>query len=64
MRAGRDHGAPISPPEELDELAALGSKQAVFARDVMQGILQFYRTYRLDGVAFHDPVTVLYADDD
>ncbi|MDD4312912.1 MAG: nucleoside hydrolase [Eubacteriales bacterium] len=50
--------------EELDELAALGSKQAVFARDVMQGILKFYRTYQLGGVAFHDPVTVLYADDD
>ena len=50
--------------EELDELAALSSKQAVFARDVMQGILQFYRTYKLGGVAFHDPVTVLYADDD
>ena len=51
-------------PEELDELAALGSKQAVFVRDVMQGILQFYRTHYLSGVAFHDPVTVLYADDD
>jgi len=50
--------------EELDELAALGSKQAVFTRDVMQGILKFYRTYKLGGVAFHDPVTVLYADDD
>ena len=50
--------------EELDELAALGNKQAVFARDVMQGILKFYRTYKLGGVAFHDPVTVLYADDD
>ncbi len=50
--------------EELDELAALGNKQAVFARDVMQGILKFYRTYQLGGVAFHDPVTVLYADAD
>ena len=50
--------------EELDEIAALGSKQAVFTRDVMQGILKFYRTYKLAGVAFHDPVTVLYADDD
>ena len=49
---------------ELDEIAALGSKQAVFTRDVMQGILKFYRTYKLAGVAFHDPVTVLYADDD
>ena len=50
--------------EELDEIAVLGSKQAVFTRDVMQGILKFYRTYKLAGVAFHDPVTVLYADDD
>lgn len=49
---------------ELDEIAALGNKQAVFARDVMQGILQFYRTYNLGGVAFHDPVTLLYADND
>lgn len=39
-------------PEELDELSKLGSKQAVFARDVMQGILQFYRTHYLSGVAF------------
>ena len=50
--------------QELDDLAALGSKQAVFARDVLQHMLQFYRTYGLDGVAFHDPATVLYADDD
>ena len=39
-------------------------KQAVFARDVLQNMLKFYRTYGLDGVAFHDPATVLYADDD
>lgn len=51
-------------PAELDELGALGSKQAVFARDVLQGILRFYMGYGLSGVAFHDPVTVLYADDD
>ncbi len=50
--------------EELEELAALGSKQAVFARDVLQGILKFYRGYHLPGVCFHDPVTVLYADDE
>lgn len=49
--------------QELDELAALGSKQAVFARDVLQNMLKFYRRYGLDGVAFHDPATVLYADD-
>ncbi len=50
--------------EELDELAALGSKQAVFTRDVLQGILRFSRGYGLPGVCFHDPVTLLYADDD
>ena len=50
--------------EELNELAALGSKQAVFARDVLQGILRFSRGYGLPGVCFHDPVTLLYADDD
>ena len=51
-------------PDELEQLAALGSKQAVFARDVLQGIMRFYMQYGLSGVAFHDPVTVLYADDD
>jgi inosine-uridine nucleoside N-ribohydrolase len=50
--------------EELDELAKQGTKQAVFARDVLQGILQFSRGYNLPGVCFHDPVTLLYADDD
>ncbi len=50
--------------QELDAIAALGSRQAVFARDVMQGILKYYRGFDMPGVAFHDPVTVLYADDD
>ena len=50
--------------EELDELAALGSKQAVFSRDVMQGILNYYRGFDMPGVCMHDPLTVLYADDD
>ena len=50
--------------EELDTLAAQETKQAVFARDVLQHMLSFYRAYGLDGVAFHDPATVLYADDD
>lgn len=51
-------------PEELDELAAQATNQALFARDVLQGILRFYRGYGLSGVALHDPVTLLYADDD
>ena len=50
--------------DELDELAAQGTEQAVFARDVLQNMLKFYCVYGLDGVAFHDPVTLLYADDD
>lgn len=51
-------------PDELEALASLGSKQAVFARDVLQGMIRFYMAYGLSGVAFHDPATVLYADDD
>ncbi|MEA5048238.1 MAG: nucleoside hydrolase [Eubacteriales bacterium] len=50
--------------EELDELAKQGTRQAVFTRDVLQGILEFSRGYHLPGVCFHDPVTLLYADDD
>ncbi len=61
--AGCDDAAYLTA-EERDELAALGTKQAVFARDVMQGILKVYRGFKLPGVCFHDPVTVLYADDD
>ncbi len=50
--------------EELEELAAQGTKQAVFARDVLQGVLKYYRGFGFPGVALHDPVTLLYADDD
>jgi inosine-uridine nucleoside N-ribohydrolase len=51
-------------PEELDELGALGSKQAKFARDVVQGVLKYSQGYDLPGMCMHDPVTLLYADDD
>jgi len=52
--------------EELDELGALGSKQAKFARDVAQGILAYSEGFDppLPGMCMHDPVTLLYADDD
>lgn len=52
--------------DELDELAALGSKQAKFARDVAQGILAYSEGFDppLPGMCMHDPVTLLYVDDD
>jgi len=51
-------------PEELDELGELGSLQAKFARDAAQGVLAFSKGYGLPGMSMHDPVTLLYADDD
>ncbi len=51
---------------ELDELGALGSKQARFARDVVQGVLAYSEGFDppLPGMCMHDPVTLLYAEDD
>lgn len=51
-------------PEELDELGELGSLQAKFARDAAQGVLAFSKGYGLPGMSMHDPMTLLYADDD
>ncbi len=51
-------------PEELDELGELGSLQAKFARGAAQGVLAFSKGYGLPGMSMHDPVTLLYADDD
>jgi len=51
-------------PEELDELGELGAPQAKFARDAAQGVLAFSKGYGLPGMSMHDPVTLLYADDD
>lgn len=51
-------------PEEIGELGELGSPQAKFARDVTQGVLAFSKGYGLPGMSMHDPMTLLYADDD
>ena len=50
--------------EELDELGALGSRQAKFARDVSQGVLKYSHGYGLPGMCMHDPLALLYADDE
>ena len=41
--------------------AALGSKQAVFFRDVVQDIVRFMRRLGVIGINMHDPAAVLYA---
>lgn len=51
-------------PDELDEIASLGSFQAKLFRDVMQSGLKKYLEFGFKGVALHDPVAVLYAADD
>ncbi len=51
-------------PAEIDELGALGSKQARFARDVTQGVLRYSLSLGLCGMCMHDPVTLVYALDD
>ncbi|MBE5784942.1 MAG: nucleoside hydrolase [Clostridiales bacterium] len=48
-------------PEEVEEVGALGSKQAKFFRDVLQNVLAFSLSLGLPGVALHDPAAVLYA---
>ncbi|MEN6338555.1 MAG: nucleoside hydrolase [Clostridiaceae bacterium] len=63
--------------DELDELGAQGSKQAGFARDVAQGskqagfardvaqgLLAYSKGYGLPGMCMHDPLALLYADDE
>jgi pyrimidine-specific ribonucleoside hydrolase len=54
----------LMSPEELDQVAALGSKQAVFFRDVVQGIVGFMQKLGINGINMHDPAAVLYAADD
>ncbi len=49
---------------ELEHVAALGSKPARFFRDVTQGVLSFSLNLGLQGICLHDPLTVLYAADD
>ena len=53
----------LMSPEELDRIAALGSKQAVFFRDVVQGIVGFMSRLGIRGINMHDPAAVLYAAD-
>jgi inosine-uridine nucleoside N-ribohydrolase len=50
--------------DELDELGAQGSKQAKFARDVTQGLLTYSKGYGLPGMCMHDPLALLFADDE
>jgi len=54
----------LMTPAELDHVAALGSKQAVFFRDVVQDIVGFMRRIGIIGINMHDPAAVLYAADD
>jgi len=49
---------------ELDELGALGSKQARFVRDVTQGALRYCEGLGLPGMCMNDPAALLYADGD
>lgn len=54
----------LMKPTELDQVAALGSKQALFFRDVVQDILGFMKRIGIVGINMHDPAAVLYAADD
>ena len=54
----------LMTPEELDCVAALGSRQAVFFRDVVQGIVAFMGKLGIVGINMHDPAAMLYAADD
>lgn len=54
----------LMTPAELDQVAALGSKQAVFFRDVVQDIVGFMKRIGIIGINMHDPAAVLYAADD
>ncbi len=54
----------LMTPDELDQVAAMGSKQAVFFRDVVQDIVAFMRRLDISGINMHDPAAVLYAADD
>ena len=51
-------------PDEIEQMGALGSKQARFLRDLVQGVLRFSLDLGLPGMNMHDPAAVLYAADD
>jgi len=50
--------------DDLEQVAALGSKPAVFFRDVAQKILSYSLNHGSPGICMHDPLTVLYASND
>lgn len=54
----------LMTPAELDQVAALGSEQALFFREVVQGIVGFMQKLGINGINMHDPAAVLYAADD
>lgn len=54
----------LMSPDELNQVAALGSNQAVFFREVVQGIVGFMSRLGIRGINMHDPAAVLYAADD
>ena len=54
----------LMTPNELDQIAAMGSKEAVFFRNVVQDIVGFMRRLGIIGINMHDPAAVLYAADD
>jgi inosine-uridine nucleoside N-ribohydrolase len=50
--------------DDLDHVASLGSKPAMFFRDVAQDLLVFSLKLGWPGICLHDPLAVLYAEDD
>jgi inosine-uridine nucleoside N-ribohydrolase len=50
--------------EELEHITTLGSKPAKFFSEVLQGALAYSLKFGCPGVSLHDPMTVLYAEDD
>ncbi|HNY83801.1 MAG TPA: nucleoside hydrolase [Anaerolineaceae bacterium] len=53
----------LMTPEDIERVAALGSKEAKFFRDVVQGIIAFMKKLGVDGINMHDPAAMLYAAD-
>ena len=53
----------LMTPDEIEQVAALGSKQALFFRDVVQDIVSFMRRIGITGINMHDPAALLYAAD-
>jgi inosine-uridine nucleoside N-ribohydrolase len=49
--------------EEIEKISEIGSKPARFFQEVLLTILPVYREFGLPGVCLHDPMTVLFAED-